>query len=167
MTSHCSLGKGHCLVTQYLGSRNQVNLMTHASIRRQAHRRPYADKVPDGVENDATDDGTDLLAEGDLPSTSFAGRLSIGGKETAITGVSSLIVDIVAKKVEAREVQYLTLNATNAALWLSRAGLSPKYEALIRAFEDADRKKRGLSELRRNARLVEANASVDDADVLF
>jgi hypothetical protein len=50
---------------------------------------------------------------------------------------------------------------------MPRSALSPEYDAQIRAFEDADQKKRGLPELRRNARLVEANADVDDADVLF
>ncbi|KAG3009642.1 hypothetical protein PC121_g25325, partial [Phytophthora cactorum] len=44
---------------------------------------------------------------------------------------------------------------------------APEFGTLIRAFEDADRKKRELPELRRNARLVEANTDVDDAEVLF
>ncbi|KAG4051109.1 hypothetical protein PC123_g13664 [Phytophthora cactorum] len=92
---------------------------------------------------------------------------SVGGEETAFSGVSSPIVDIVAKRIEARELQYLVLTATYETFWLSRAALAPEFGTLIRAFEDADRKKHGLPELRRNARLVEANADVDDAEVLF
>lgn len=80
--------------------------------------RPYADEIPEGVGVGATDDGVGPLEEEDLPSTSFAERISIGGEETAITGVSSPIVDIVAKKVESRQVQYMALTATYEAIWL-------------------------------------------------
>ncbi|KAG2925249.1 hypothetical protein PC119_g3534 [Phytophthora cactorum] len=97
----------------------------------------------------------------------FADEIPEGGEETAFSGVSSPIVDIVAKRIEARELQYLVLTATYETFWLSRAALAPEFGTLIRAFEDADRKKHGLPELRRNARLVEANADVDDAEVLF
>ncbi|KAG3041766.1 hypothetical protein PC121_g23269 [Phytophthora cactorum] len=129
--------------------------------------RPYADEVPGGVEQDASEDGTGPLEEEDLPLTSFVERLSIGGEDTAFSVVNSPIVDIVAKRIEARELQYLVLTATYETFWLSRAVLAPEFGTLIRAFVDAGRKKRGLPELRRNARLVEANADVDDAEVLF
>ncbi|KAG2773833.1 hypothetical protein Pcac1_g15547 [Phytophthora cactorum] len=129
--------------------------------------RPYADEVPGGVEQDASEDGTGPLEEEDLPVTSFVERLSIGGEDTAFSVVNSPIVDIVAKRIEARELQYLVLTATYETFWLSRAVLAPEFGTLIRAFVDAGRKKRGLPELRRNARLVEANADVDDAEVLF
>ncbi|KAG2809623.1 hypothetical protein PC112_g16425 [Phytophthora cactorum] len=129
--------------------------------------RPFADEIPEGAEENASEDGTGPLQEKDLPPTSFVERLSVGGEETAFLGVSSPIVDIVAKWIEARELQYLVLTATYETFWLSRAALAPEFGTLIRAFEDADRKQRGLPELRRNARLVEANADVDDAEVLF
>ncbi|KAG3064507.1 hypothetical protein PI124_g23353 [Phytophthora idaei] len=129
--------------------------------------RPYADEVPEGVEQDASEDGTGLLEEEDLPPTSFVERLSIGGEDTVFSGVNSPIVDIVAKRIEARELQYLVLTATYETFWLSRAVLAPEFGTMIRAFGDAGRKKRGLPELRRNARLVEANADVDDAEVLL
>ncbi|KAG2775472.1 hypothetical protein PC129_g18884 [Phytophthora cactorum] len=129
--------------------------------------RPFTDEIPEGAEENASEDGTGPLQEEDLPSTSFVERLSVGGEETAFSGVSSPIVDIVAKWIEARELQYLVLTATYETFWLSRAALAPEFGTLIRAFEDADRKQRGLPELRRNARLVEANADVDDAEVLF
>ncbi|KAG3234887.1 hypothetical protein PI124_g20068 [Phytophthora idaei] len=129
--------------------------------------RPFADEIPEGAEEKASEDGTGPLQEEDLSSTSFVERLSVGGEETAFSGVSSPIVDTVAKRIEAPELQYLVLTATYETFWLSRASLAPDFGTLIRAFEDAGRKKRGLPELRRNARLVEANADVDDAEVLF
>ncbi|KAG2900390.1 hypothetical protein PC117_g21987 [Phytophthora cactorum] len=129
--------------------------------------RPFADKIPEGAEKNAYEDGTGPLQEKDLPSTSFVERLSVGIEDTALSGVSSPIVDIVAKRIESRELQYLVLTAMYETFWLSRAALTPNFGTLIRAFEDVNRKKRGLPELRRNARLVEANADVDDAEVLF
>ncbi|RAW23858.1 hypothetical protein PC110_g19713 [Phytophthora cactorum] len=97
----------------------------------------------------------------DLPPISFVERLSIGGEETAISGVNSPIVDIVAKRIETGELQYLVLTATYETFWLSRAALTPGFGTLIRTFKDADHKKLGLPELRRNIRLVEVNAGVD------
>ncbi|KAG4052116.1 hypothetical protein PC123_g12690 [Phytophthora cactorum] len=129
--------------------------------------RPFADEIPEGAEENASEDGTGPLQEEDLPSSSFVERLSVGGEETVFSGVSSPIVNIVAKRIKACELQYLVLTATYETFWLSRAALAPEFGTLIHAFENADRKKRGLPELRRNARLVEANADVDDAEVLF
>ncbi|KAG2893324.1 hypothetical protein PC117_g23813 [Phytophthora cactorum] len=129
--------------------------------------RPFADEIPESAEENASEDGTGPLQEEDLPSTSFVERLSVGGEETAFSGVSSPIVDIVAKRINARELQYLVLTATYETFWLSRPALAPELGTLIRAFEDADRNKRGLPELHRNARLVEANTDVADAEVLF
>ncbi|KAG3021194.1 hypothetical protein PC120_g8818 [Phytophthora cactorum] len=118
--------------------------------------RPFADEIPESAEENASEDGTGPLQEEDLPSTSFVERLSVGGEETAFSGVSSPIVDIVAKRINARELQYLVLTATYETFWLSRPALAPELGTLIRAFEDADRKKRGLPELHRNARLLES-----------
>ncbi|KAF1772930.1 hypothetical protein GQ600_22697 [Phytophthora cactorum] len=93
--------------------------------------RPYADEVPEGVEQDASEDGTGPLKEEDLPPTSFVERLSKGGEETAFSGVNSPIVDVVAKRIEARELQYLVLTATDETFWLSRAALTPEFGTLI------------------------------------
>ncbi|ETM46383.1 hypothetical protein L914_08704 [Phytophthora nicotianae] len=74
-----------------------------------------------------SEDETGLLQMNDLPPTTFMERLSIGGEETAFSGVSSQIVDIVAKRIEKRELQYLVLTA------------APKREAfgVIRRCRDA------------------------------
>ncbi|KAG2873569.1 hypothetical protein PC114_g25782 [Phytophthora cactorum] len=69
--------------------------------------RPFTDEIPEGAEENASEDGTGPLQEEDLPSTSFVERLSVGGEETAFSGVSSPIVDIVAKWIEARELHCL------------------------------------------------------------
>ncbi|OWY99055.1 hypothetical protein PHMEG_00030015, partial [Phytophthora megakarya] len=86
---------------------------------------------------------------------------------TAFTGVSSPILDIVAKRVENRLIEYLALTPTYETFWLSRSVLSPEYDALIMAFENAERKKKSLPELRRIERLEDANAVVDEDELLF
>ncbi|KAI9998325.1 hypothetical protein PInf_002705 [Phytophthora infestans] len=93
---------------------------------------------------------TGPLQDNDLPPSCFVKRVSIGGEATAFTGVSSPIVDIIAKNVDKGELQYLVLMATYETFWLPRAALSPEFGTLISAFEEADRKKKGLPELRRS-----------------
>ncbi|OWZ08183.1 hypothetical protein PHMEG_00019311 [Phytophthora megakarya] len=94
-------------------------------------------------------------------------RVAIGSDETAFTGVSSPILDIVAKRVENRLIEYLALTPTSETFWLSRSMLSPEYDALIMAFENAERKIKSLPELRRSDRLEDANAIVDEDVLLF
>ncbi|EEY69685.1 uncharacterized protein PITG_19305 [Phytophthora infestans T30-4] len=43
------------------------------------------------------------LQEGNLPQTSVEEPLNVGGEETAFSGVSSSIVDVLVKRVEKRE----------------------------------------------------------------
>jgi hypothetical protein len=83
--------------------------------------RPYAGDVPEAVERTAPDsedaspeeeNASELeeggpLEEADLPDSSFVERITIGGEEAAFTNVSSPVIDIVAKRVEKRQVQYL------------------------------------------------------------
>ncbi|OWY95359.1 hypothetical protein PHMEG_00034659 [Phytophthora megakarya] len=97
----------------------------------------------------------------------YVERVAIGSDETAFTGVSSPILDIVAKRVENRLIEYLALTPTYDTFWLSRSVLSPEYDALILAFENAERKKKSLPELRRSERLEDANAVVDEDELLF
>ncbi|OWZ24445.1 LOW QUALITY PROTEIN: Retrotransposon Polyprotein [Phytophthora megakarya] len=51
--------------------------------------------------------------------------------------------------------------------WLPRAEFMPAYGALVTGFEQADRKKKGLTELRRSSRLADVNAEVDENDILM
>jgi len=81
--------------------------------------------------------------------------------------VSSPVIDIVAKRVEKRQVQYLALTATYEAFWLPRAALSLEYGVLSQAFENAERKKKDLPELRTSQRLVDANSVVDEDELHF
>lgn len=69
-----------------------------------------------------------------------------------------------AKRVVNRGIEYLALAANFETFWLPRAALSPEYESLISAFEQAERKKQRLPELRRSSRLADANAEVGDDD---
>jgi hypothetical protein len=105
--------------------------------------------------------------EADLPDSSFVERITIGGEEAAFTNVSSPVIDIVAKRVEKRQVQYLALTATYEAFWLPRAALSLEYGVLSQAFENAERKKKDLPELRTSQRLVDANSVVDEDELHF
>ncbi|OWZ11765.1 hypothetical protein PHMEG_00015169 [Phytophthora megakarya] len=113
--------------------------------------KPYSDEVPVTPENEEgegrgvsgappVEDG-DPLSEEDLPVDSYVERVAIGSDETSFTGVSSPILDIVAKRVENRLIEYLALTPTYETFWLSRSVLSPEYDALILAFENAERKK--------------------------
>ncbi|KAI9992888.1 hypothetical protein PInf_014826 [Phytophthora infestans] len=134
--------------------------------------QPFADDIPQGsTESVTTENVTDENVTTENVTDENVTTENVTGsdmrEETAFAGVSSPIVFILAKKMEKGELQYLVLTATYETFWLSRAALAPEFGTLITAFEDADRKKKGLPELRRSARLVEANADVEDADVLF
>ncbi|KAE9213551.1 hypothetical protein PF004_g15304 [Phytophthora fragariae] len=106
------------------------------------------------------------LTEEDLPPTSFVERLSIGGEETAFSGVSNPVVGVLAKRVYNREELYLVLTATYEVCWRPTATILPTYKVLVDSFEDERRKDLGLPELRRSARLAEANLAADD-ELLF
>ncbi|OWZ09508.1 LOW QUALITY PROTEIN: hypothetical protein PHMEG_00017786 [Phytophthora megakarya] len=136
--------------------------------------RPYSDEVPVAPENEEgegrgvsgappVEDG-DPLSEEDLPADGYVERVAIGNR---VYGVSSPILDIVAKRVENRLIEYLALTPTSETFWLSRSVLSPEYDALIMAFENAERKKKSLPELRRSERREDANAVVDEDELLF
>ncbi|KAE9003006.1 hypothetical protein PR003_g17942 [Phytophthora rubi] len=129
--------------------------------------RPYPSEVPSGVATEPGVDDDGPLTEDDLPSTSFVERLVIGGEETAFSGTNCPVIDITAKRKKNGAEQYLVLLATYEVSWRNTATLLPTYGALIREFEDTGRKELGLPELRRSARLAEANAAVDEDELLF
>ncbi|KAE9189351.1 hypothetical protein PF002_g25069 [Phytophthora fragariae] len=129
--------------------------------------RPFPSEVPEGVQSTAGVDDQGPLSEEGLPPTSFVERLSIGGEETAFSGVSNPVVDVLAKRVYNREEQYLVLTATYEVCWRPTASLLPTYKVLVDAFEDEWRKDQGLPELRRSARLAEANLAADEDELLF
>lgn len=126
--------------------------------------RPLRDEVP---QLDAeTSPEEEPLQEDDLPETSFAERRIIGGEEVVVTGVSEPIVEIVGRRKYKRELQYLALLADYSTLWLPRSELDPASH-LVNAFDDRRLRDEGAPEMRRNARLAEANAEVDDYELLF
>jgi hypothetical protein len=84
-----------------------------------------------------------------------------------LTGTSAPLLEVVAKRRVNREVQYLALASNYETFWLPRAVLVPEYGSLVTAFENAERRKRGLPALRQSARLVEANAEVDEDEILM
>ncbi|POM67398.1 Hypothetical protein PHPALM_16614 [Phytophthora palmivora] len=129
--------------------------------------RPFPSEVPVGVETQSGLDDNGPLTEEDLPSTSYVERLVIGSEETAFSGVSYPVVDIIARRKKNGEEQFLVLLATYESSWCSRATLLPTYSVLIKAFEDARRAEQGLPELRRSARLADANVTVDEEELLF
>ncbi|GMF42734.1 unnamed protein product [Phytophthora fragariaefolia] len=129
--------------------------------------RPYMDEVPEEVVEDGEEVEDGPLEEADLPPSSFAERVTIGRGDTALLGVSSPLLEIVAKRVVDRAVGYLVLTANYESHWVPRADVMPEYGELVTAFEQAERKKRHLPELRRSSRLEEANAEVGDDDLLM
>lgn len=129
--------------------------------------RPFPSEVPEGVQSSPGVDDDGPLSEEDLPSTSFVERLLIGGEETALTGVPCSVIDIIARRKKNREEQFLVLLATYETLWRPRNTLLPTYAALIKAFEETRRREGDLPELRRSARLEDANAAVDEEELLF
>ncbi|GMF49356.1 unnamed protein product [Phytophthora fragariaefolia] len=74
--------------------------------------RPFPNEIPLGVERRAEADDAGPLTEGDLPSTSFVERLTLGGEETGFSGVSNSIVEVLAKRIQVRREQYLVLMAS-------------------------------------------------------
>ncbi|KAE8959060.1 hypothetical protein PR003_g16250 [Phytophthora rubi] len=98
----------------------------------------------------------------DLPTTSFVERLTLGGEETALSGVTSPIVEVLAKRIRRRQEQYLVLTASYETCWRPKPTLLPEYADLIRVYENERRKEGGWPELRRSARLSGANATVDE-----
>ncbi|KAE8909760.1 hypothetical protein PF001_g4671 [Phytophthora fragariae] len=129
--------------------------------------RPFPTEVPVGVETRPDADDAGPLSVEDLPTTSFVERLTLGGEETAFSGVSCPIVDILAKRVKGRQKQYLVLTASYETLWRPASSLLPEFTILLNAFEDELGKERGWPEPRRSARLAEANATVDEDELLF
>lgn len=129
--------------------------------------RPFTDEVPDGVEDGDGNGEEGPLTEDDLPVTSFAENRLFGGDELVITGVEEAIVDILARRIEKRELQYLVMTASYKTAWVPCSKLQPFYKELIDAFEDTRRETEGLPVLRRSTRLADANAVVDDEDFLF
>ncbi|POM63597.1 Hypothetical protein PHPALM_20979 [Phytophthora palmivora] len=127
----------------------------------------FPSEVPTGVLTEAGVDDDGPLTEEDLPSTSYVERLVIGGEETAFSNVGCPVVDIIARRKKNGEEQFLVLLATYETSWRPRASLLPQYSVLIKAFEDTQRKGRGLPELRRSSRLADANVAVDEDEILF
>ncbi|KAG3093516.1 hypothetical protein PI124_g14278 [Phytophthora idaei] len=129
--------------------------------------RPFPTEIPEGVSTrPGTDDEGPFSLE-ELPSTSFVDRVNIADEETAFSGVSNAVVEILAKRMKGREVQYLVLTATYETCWQPASALMPSYGPLVRAFDDAERRDQGWPALRRSARLAEANAAVDEDELLF
>jgi hypothetical protein len=129
--------------------------------------RPLPNEVPEGVatQPDTDDDGP--FTEEDLPATSYVERLTIGGEETAFSGVGSPIVDVLAKRVKNHEEQYLVLTASYETCWRPTRLLLPDYDVLIKEFENEPRGENGWPELRRSVRLAEANEAADEDELQF
>ncbi|OWZ02422.1 hypothetical protein PHMEG_00026022 [Phytophthora megakarya] len=127
--------------------------------------RPFADESPVDTEDEEVGEGP--LEETDLPSSSFTERLTIAQEDTMIAGINAPLLEIVAKRVVNRSVEYLALTANYETFWLPRAELMPVYASLVTVFEQVERKKKGLPELRRSSRLADANDEVDEEDILM
>ncbi|KAG2880605.1 hypothetical protein PC129_g18953 [Phytophthora cactorum] len=125
------------------------------------------DEVSDGGEEENKEDGVVLLEEANLPSSSFVERLTVGLKDSGTTGVDAPLLEIVDKKTVNRAAEYLALAANYETFRLPRAALMPAYASLVTAFEQAERKRNNLSELKQSARLADANAEVDEASLLL
>ncbi|POM58694.1 Hypothetical protein PHPALM_36630 [Phytophthora palmivora] len=93
--------------------------------------------------------------------------LMIGIEETAFSGVSYSVVNIIARRKKNGDEQFLMLLDTCETSWRPRATLLPTCSVLIKAFEDAQRKELGLPELRKSSRLANANVAVDEDEILF
>ncbi|OWZ11974.1 hypothetical protein PHMEG_00014929, partial [Phytophthora megakarya] len=114
---------------------------------------------------ESVDDGP--LEETDLPSSSFTERLTVAQEDTVIAGMDKPLLEIVAKRNINRSVEYLALASNYETFWLPRSELMPSYGALITMSDQAERMKKGLPELRRSPRLADANAEVDEDDILM
>ncbi|KAE8988354.1 hypothetical protein PR003_g23459 [Phytophthora rubi] len=81
--------------------------------------RPFMDEVPEGIEEDGEGIEDGPLEETDLPASSFTERVTIGRGDTALTGVASPLLEIVAKRVVNRAVEYLVLTANYESHWVN------------------------------------------------
>ncbi|GMF28614.1 unnamed protein product [Phytophthora fragariaefolia] len=129
--------------------------------------RPFPNEVPAGVERQPDADDAGPLTVDDLPTTSFVERLTLGGEETVFSGVTSPIVEVLAKRVKGRQEQYLVLTASYETCWRPTSSLLPDHAPLIKIYEVERRTAGGWPELRRSARLVDANVTVDEDELLF
>ncbi|KAE9190402.1 hypothetical protein PF004_g21913 [Phytophthora fragariae] len=129
--------------------------------------RPFPNEVPAGVERQPDADDAGPLTVNDLPTTSFVERITLGGEETVFSGVTNPIVEVLAKRVKGRQEQYLALTDSYETCWRPTSSLLPDYAPLIKIYEDERRTAGGWPELRRSARLVDANATVDEDELLF
>ncbi|OWZ07023.1 hypothetical protein PHMEG_00020639 [Phytophthora megakarya] len=145
-----------------------VNInVNRLKLFRERWSRPFPTEVPEGVDSQPGVDDEGPLEEEGLPSTSYVERLVIGGEESAISGTNFPVIDILAKRKEKGTTLYLVLLATYEVAWRPVETLLSNYSVLIKAFDDAYRKEKGLPELRRRARLAEANVAVDEDSILF
>ncbi|KAE9307276.1 hypothetical protein PF001_g11691 [Phytophthora fragariae] len=129
--------------------------------------RPFPNEVPAGVERQPDADDAGPLTVNDLPTTSFVERITLGGEETVFSGVTNPIVEVLAKRVKGRQEQYLVLTDSYETCWRPTSSLLLDYAPLIKIYEDERRTAGGWPELRRSARLVDANATVDEDELLF
>ncbi|KAE9014732.1 hypothetical protein PR001_g15063 [Phytophthora rubi] len=102
-----------------------------------------------------------------LPTTSFVERLTLGGEETVFSGVTNPIVEVLAKRIKGCQEQYLGLTASYKTCWRLTSSRLPEYAPLIKSYEDERRTAGGWPELRRSARLVDANATVNEDGLFF
>ncbi|KAE9302123.1 hypothetical protein PR003_g22351 [Phytophthora rubi] len=105
--------------------------------------RPFPNEVPSGVERQPDADDAGPLSMDDLSTTSFIERLTLGGEETAFSGASSPIVEVLAKRIRRRQEQYLVLTASYETCWCPTSTLLPEYAELIRVYESERRKEGG------------------------
>ncbi|POM64365.1 Hypothetical protein PHPALM_20113 [Phytophthora palmivora] len=129
--------------------------------------RPFPSEVPTGVLTEAGVDDDGPLAEEDLPSMRYVKRLVLGGEETAFADVSCPVIDIIGQRKKNSEELFLVLLPTYETSWCVRGTLLPAYSALIKTFEDTYRREKGSPELRRSARLADANIAADEEEFLF
>ncbi|OWZ13533.1 hypothetical protein PHMEG_00013126 [Phytophthora megakarya] len=129
--------------------------------------RPFLQEVPDGVAHQVGVDDDGPLAVDDLPATSFVERITVGDEETLFSGVSNAIVDILAKRKVNGEEQFLVLTASYEVCWRRTSTLLPDYKTLLDLFNNEERRANDCPELRRSERLVDANAAVDEDELLF
>ncbi|GMF55212.1 unnamed protein product [Phytophthora fragariaefolia] len=129
--------------------------------------RPFMDEVPSGIVNDGETMEDGPLKEADLPNSSFLERLSVGRSDSAFTGADAPLLEVVAKRVANGGIEYLALATNYETFWLPREVLMPEYGVLVADFDVAERKKRGLPELRRSSRLTDVDGKVEDDDLLM
>ncbi|KAE9256701.1 hypothetical protein PF002_g1721 [Phytophthora fragariae] len=129
--------------------------------------RPFPNEVPAGVERQPDADDAGPLNVDDLPTTSFVERLTLGGEETVFSGVTNPIVEVLAKRVNGRQEQYSMLTASYETCWRPTSSLLPDYAPLVKTYEDERWTAGEWPELRQSARLVDANATVDEDKLLF